>query len=557
MMYEHANLSGSSMSRQDPVPEPVPEWSLAWESWHWGWYIHTYGFGSIFFLLGLYAIVSVFEFRRRLKVQQYLLAINITLLVLGISRATYLFVDPYESVGQIPTVISRILYGIAFPCLTSSFSLIQMVFMRITRVTMGPSKLQNYRVLAAIITSHFTIVIVIDITVAYKNNLKLLLLLCQCIFITYGLVLCFGFVYGGFKMSQFTNETKRVLKQLAVYQKVKQETLKNGNRRDLALHRISKPKIRIIDDDNRTLSFGSDSDLAEESSDSLSFYNDAHLALEDEEIAKAFIANLDRGYRKHKADPKERNCATNLHLNRSESNMDLSSESDYVTDTPSTAGPIMDDFPTRMTHNSNRQGMDMLDDLNSVPKSGCSSATNIFTVENEMNAFINPALDLKHESPAKNKAVSNGFVSQVEFQPLCQDSCDHVLTATTNADDQPQESGYWADTELNSPKRCRKKGKSRRKGRIEEEEEEKEERDNNSPQHEPYPLPLAEGTVSLYRIRQGRVLHKTLKISYFTTLLGFICCVLELYAMFGVYGVLSTEEYAEPWPWFIFHTFFR
>lgn len=556
-----------------PVPEPVPDWPVAVTTWKWAWQLHTYGFGSLYFLLCLYCFISAFEFRKRLKVQQYLLGINLILLVLGTSRATMFFVDPYESVGQLPVPLSRVLYGITFPCLTSSFSLIQLVFMRITRVHMGPNKLQNYRVLTAIITTHFTIVIVVDVTVAYRNNLKLLLLLCQSIFITWGLILCFGFVYGGFKMSQFTSETQRVLKQLAVYHRVKQETLKDGNRRDLALHRISKPKIRTFEDDSRFHSYASDTSVIE-SSDSLSFYNEATLEFDEETIARTYLARLDKGYKKQRLDIKS--SASQLRLTK-KSSENLSSESDYVTESPSTVGQPFSDFNSPSSNHkcdTTTPDNDAFEDvdLDLINKTNCSSTATIFTVESEANGFVNVALDLRGEQSGgvrpnstktrvKNRSreqrKQNGFIANVEFKALEQEDPDEAASKPdSDSGDQQNENGYMADTEYYSPKRSRRKGRGR-KGRKVEEEERDEEEDNNSPDHRPYPLPLSEGTVSLYRIRQGRMLHKTLKISYCTTLLGFVCCVLELYAMFGVYGVLSTVRVAESWPWFVFHTFFR
>lgn len=543
------------------LPEPVPHWDTARDTWSWGWQLHTYGFGAGFFLLALYAVIAIFEFRKRLKVQQYLLGINGILLIMGLSRATYLFADPYHSTLNLPSGVSQVLYGITFPCLTSSFSLIQMVFMRITKVRMGPNKFQNYRVLAAIITSHFTIVIVIDVTVAYRNNFKLLLLLCQSIFITWGLVLCFGFVYGGFKMTQFTNETQRVLKQLVAYNRVKQETLKNGNHRELALHRISKPKIRITDEENKTLSYGSDTS-ALDSSETMSFYNEAHLEFDEEAIAKAYtIGNFDRGYKtkvNNSKDP-DHNKEVNSHLNKSDSQADGSSESDYVTDTPSTPGPVNEDVMTSR-HSKDDDG-ELFEEVDIMSQSICSSTAPMLVEGSEPPAtFINPALDNCHNSRHKNKdVISNGYVTNIGLRTLSQNEAGHVIQNDNEAismEEIPQESGYMADTELNSPKRKKKKSRGKHKEVVEEEAEEVE-ADSNSPVHQPYPLKMADGTVSLYRIRQGRVLQKTLRITYLTTLFGFICAILHLYAMFGVYGVLSSDHQAASWPWFVFHTFCR
>ena len=582
VMPEHNVTAADTTFSSQAVPEPIPDWASAKKEWKWGWYIHIYGLGIIYLLLALYAGISMLEFRRRLRIQQYILAINWILLILGLSRALFLFIDAYESTGKLPTPLTRVLYGIAFPCLTSSYSLIQLVFMRITKVNMGSSKLQNYRVLAAIITTHFTIVIVIDITVAYRNNLKWLLMLCQSFFITWGLILCFGFVYGGFKMTQFTTETQRVLKQLATYQRVKQETGKDGRKHELALHRIARPKLRILDDENQALSGMSDSS-GEDSSNSLSFYNEAPLMFDDNTLANAYVSQSDKSKRTRNERSKIGRRARYKDLTSIEGESDslpyISSESDYVTDTPSVARAeiqlnqclvrarvnldepslreqslqTMDPLINRQQVNiPNGFGKSAPIDRNHVHDKVCSEP--LQNQSSSVAAFVNPTLDLKDDvHPIRDCVIMNGFVQNHRHES--NRARDKAI------DDIVQESGYMADTELNSPKQKKRFWKHRHKNHLQEDNEDQDcERGNNvnsSPKHEPYPLRQVEGTVSLYRIRQGRTLHKALKITYFTTLLGFICCILQLYAMFGVYGVLSNDQHVEAWPWYVYHLFLR
>lgn len=600
VMHEHnvTVADTASAGAHQAVPEPIPDWASAKREWKWGWYVHIYGLGVIYLLLALYAGISMLEFRRRLRIQQYILAINWILLILGLSRALFLFIDAYESTGKLPTPLTRVLYGIAFPCLTSSYSLIQLVFMRITKVNMGSSKLQNYRVLAAIITTHFTIVIVIDITVAYRTNLKWLLMLCQSFFITWGLILCFGFVYGGFKMTQFTTETQRVLKQLATYQRVKQETGKDGRKHELALHRIARPKLRILDDEPALSGMSDSSD--DDSSNSLSFYNEAPLIFDDTTLANAYISQYDTAAsktRRSRSDSKSKAAGpaarraryrdlTSMGEGESDSLPYISSESDYVTDTPSVARaeiqlneclararvnldePSPRDQPspqpqrgttidpvinTRQQVNiSNGFGKSTAIDRDHVHDKVCSEP--LQNQSSSVAAFVNPTLDLKDDvHPIRDCVIMNGFVQNHRHES--NRARDKAI------DDIVQESGYMADTELNSPKQKKRFWKHRHKNHLQEDNEDQDcERGNNSnssPKHEPYPLRQVEGTVSLYRIRQGRTLHKALKITYFTTLLGFICCILQLYAMFGVYGVLSNDQHVEAWPWYVYHLFLR
>ncbi len=602
----NGDVTSSQEVIPDSVPEPIPDWDTARAQWRWAWYLHIYGLGLIYFLLAIYAGISMLHFRRRLRVQKYILGMNWILLILGLSRALLLFVDAYESTGKLPVPVTRVLYGIAFPCLTSSYSLIQLVFMRITKVNMGSSKLQNYRVLAAIITSHFTIVIVIDITVAYKNNLKWLLMLCQAFFITWGLILCFGFIYGGFRMTQFTAETQRVLKQLSAYQKVKHELAgMRGQKHDLALHRISRPKIRLIDDENQGLS-GASNSSAEESSNSLSFYNEAPLICDDSALAQAYMAQCDRS-RKTKHSSATRLTKRNKYRTlttavggESDSLPYISSESDLILDSPPA---IQTTLPQVHSHMPCIEPAPQSRDLCEMPSTSIEAALSkdhsqmgiksngisqipgslpkayceIASIDRQQingevcseprsdtnphsSAFVNLTLDLKDDgNQCKDTVIMNGFINtqgSSELDKECNRRMDEIV----------QESGYMADTELNSPRRYKNGGgfcKQRKRKNMNCNVDIDDDCDptnidgNSSPKHEPYPLKITDGTVSLYRIRQGKTLHKALRITYFTTLLGFICCILQLYAMFGVYGVLSTDQKVEAWPWFIYHLFLR
>ncbi|KAL5013900.1 hypothetical protein ScPMuIL_008170 [Solemya velum] len=70
-------------------------------------------------------------------------------------------------------------------------------------------------------------------------------------------------------------------------------------------------------------------------------------------------------------------------------------------------------------------------------------------------------------------------------------------------------------------------------------------------------LPDNPSSLSLYRIRQSGMLHKVVQLTYGISFMLIVACVFQLYAMFGVYGVLGSHVIPEPWPWFTFQTFFR
>jgi len=79
----------------------------------------------------------------------------------------------------------------------------------------------------------------------------------------------------------------------------------------------------------------------------------------------------------------------------------------------------------------------------------------------------------------------------------------------------------------------------------------------DSPRHHPFPLPLAGNCLGLHRILQGCVIRNVLRLTYAHVSGSFTICIIQVYAMFGVYGVLSNERVALPWPWYTFQTFAR
>ena len=231
-----------------------------------------------------------------------------------------------------------------------------------------------------------------------------------------------------------------------------------------------------------------------------------------------------------------------------------------MTDTPSTAGVIsLEDHllsqlqsrclrDTLHTLGATRDGYQAL----SVPSA-------VFT--NEM------ALKHSQTTPDHHTHINRGYNTsegaergEASDHPSAashpQDDEDRPVGAEEGEDTFHECSGYMADTEYNSPKLRRK---NKRKLSVLDDPEEDGGGDgpgggSNSPAHCPYPLPMRDNSLGLYRIRQGRVLRKVLKVTYLCTLFAFICCVLQLYAMFGVYGVLSNETTAQPWPWYVFMT---
>ena len=205
----------------DALAEPGPDWLVAKKLWGVAWGMHWIGFGVLFSLLAVQSFIAlVFGARGKGFCRKPLfIAINSMLFVLGSTRAVYLFLDPYESRQngvKDPNWLTLLLFGIAYPCLTSSFCLIHLAFLEVTKLKIGPNKLQNVKFLSSVILLHFAIVLAAETTTSIKPQLKPLLIVCQSFFILWSLILSVSFIYSGFKLM---NRVKQVRTQLEAFER--------------------------------------------------------------------------------------------------------------------------------------------------------------------------------------------------------------------------------------------------------------------------------------------------------------------------------------------------
>lgn len=210
------NASTPIAATTGAVAEPGPNWEEAKKIWGVAWGIHWIGFGVLFGLLAVHSFIAlVFVNRRKGFCRKPLfIAINSLLFVLGVTRAVYLLLDPYESRQngvKDPEWMTLLLFGIAYPCLTSSFCLIHLTFLEVTYLKIGPSKLQNVKFISTIIAVHFVIVFTAESVPSVKPELRVLLIVCQSFFILWGLILSGSFIYSGWKVISYVERVQQQL----------------------------------------------------------------------------------------------------------------------------------------------------------------------------------------------------------------------------------------------------------------------------------------------------------------------------------------------------------
>ena len=215
------------MARRPTKPEggafePLPLWDQAQQTWQWAWELHWAGYGTVFALLALYALWSLLQLvrnSRRRRKPLLSLAISSLLFVFGTSRALFLFINPYESQQcflptDCPVMLTRILFGIALPCITASFSLIQLVFLQLSKLKLYPEKLQNAKFVTCLVAFHFVLALFTEVMITLYVDWSLLNIVCQSFSITLSLILSGSFIYSGKLILKSIRETQLSLSQL-------------------------------------------------------------------------------------------------------------------------------------------------------------------------------------------------------------------------------------------------------------------------------------------------------------------------------------------------------
>ena len=150
--------------------------------------------------------------KKRFGRKPYVIAVNALLLVLGLTRAIYMFLDPYESHQKLRIWQAQLLFNIWFPFLTSAFSLILYVFLSATKLQLVSKNLQNVRFFIAVITIYFSVVICATILSIFKPSVAtIVFVFCHLFFIVWGLVLSVSFMYGGLNIILAMKKTSRSL----------------------------------------------------------------------------------------------------------------------------------------------------------------------------------------------------------------------------------------------------------------------------------------------------------------------------------------------------------
>ncbi|GAB1602200.1 uncharacterized protein LOC115224675, partial [Argonauta hians] len=502
----------------------TPDWQNVSNTWTWSWNIHIYTIALLFYLLSAFCILSLFCGRRRLKKKTFGITLAI-LFVVGIFRGSYFVLDPYGSKNLLPVILRQLLFDITYPCLTTTYSLVQIMILRITKVDVGPTRIVNKQFFLCVTTFYFGCLTTVDVFIGIYRELRLLLLLPNAFFIVWSIYLSITFIYNGFKLTHYVAEIKKARKELSSYSLAKRScSQENILSRSATAQRLTKPQIRITDEDNQTYSIVSEDESSVSEVNELAIFSPA--TRKDLKTITAKVGSL---------------LDSRLLLKAQTADFQLLTEESIATE-----ATLADSTSIELNDTKNGDFVN----LQYLINENCSMLQ-------DRDRYLEDTLD-ETEFKEQRNSVGSSWCNISSILP-------HTATSSTDLTDCDEsylvDNGYMADTEVPTSYNQSKKHKNKRKCSVDPSES----RDADSLE---LPVPITTSwhsklmvsnpsTLSLHRIRQSRMLHRVMRLTYTTTFLLIVACLFQLYSLFGTYGLFSRIANPDPWPWLFFQTFYR
>ena len=480
---------------------PLPDWTRAKQEWGFGWQVHVYGFAALFSLVSLSCALIFCRFFQRILRSKLVLNTAGLLCFAGLFRAFFLLLDPYGFKNRLSQVLVGVLSQVVYPLLCASFGVIQIMLLKLTKLDVGKSRLTNSTCILASTLSYLFCIVLAEVIVFYEPKAKLLLVIDSGFFIVLTLYLCISFICNGFRLSQYACETKRVRKELDTFNTVRRSVGNINNSVSSNSLRLSRPKLKVADETQMTIAIATDLDSSSSSND------------DRERPVKPVRRQL-------------RKLPNPTRTNRECSGTDRS-DSEVL---------LSEDNTTPWENQESHEILDPLQVLEPLVKSSTSSPleesrrqpdeTQTTQICASNNTTTENAPDVVTETPAKTVTLENG---------------------------------YMADTEVvfYSPKpKCRNHRRIFDYRPMTEDAEESTDLERNSSMLS-VNFRTKPTSISLLRIRQSKMIQRTVQMTYFITFLYMFACLLQLYTVFGVYGVFNTSYKPDPWPWYTFQSLYR
>lgn len=200
------------------VPNNSSSWSERTEAWYAFFYLLIIIYSSLFLAFAVTCILLLAKrhLAQRFKVRTFI-AIDLALITLGLSRFVFLLLDPWGQLGFCThyacLVFSRLLGALGFPSLTASYTLVFLTLWISARMQMGRSWVQRLKVLIPLCCVHYVVALAVEtvLLIPIEGSLGVLILLvaCEAVFATWGLLVCALFLIAGFRLLKTLERTAK------------------------------------------------------------------------------------------------------------------------------------------------------------------------------------------------------------------------------------------------------------------------------------------------------------------------------------------------------------
>ncbi|XP_078368541.1 uncharacterized protein LOC144652403 [Oculina patagonica] len=187
----------------DSNPEPRPEWQTAIPTWGRAWGLHIYLFAVVYILIAVTSGVGLaVDVLTNHGIKGLKLALYLTFLFFGFSRAIILLVDPYNSQGILDSFSTYLTWSLGFPCVLTALGLLLLVFVDATNMmNIAPPRFQKLSTALGVMAVNVITVVGTDLAFLLTQKLLALVVICHVYFVFFGVFLAAGFFRVGFQLS--------------------------------------------------------------------------------------------------------------------------------------------------------------------------------------------------------------------------------------------------------------------------------------------------------------------------------------------------------------------
>ena len=198
--------------------EPTPNFTTLRKSLAIAWPLHFNLFGILFALLIIFTMTSLLNLTisRYPSFQRYrtFTAVNILLSYFSLVTSLKLLIDPYDSGEYFEMMSFRkifyILHSLRFACLTSSFCLIEISIIEVTKLY--PILVKSKRVIYCVIFLHLIILLTLSCYLVFGANMTVLVVVCEGSTLVFGIVVVTVTIFSTFKILCYSARSKSFLK---------------------------------------------------------------------------------------------------------------------------------------------------------------------------------------------------------------------------------------------------------------------------------------------------------------------------------------------------------